>query len=152
VRTALLAGALLAALALTDTLARCSAFPFTSASTIARPFRPSWGACAISPRHPNHPLSQKCITGHFILRPMRFAGASQRAGGRHPPPSRPQAPRPSPRISWRLGRRPRPRARAAFLPLARRPAALRTTLPPRLCKARSIPRFGGPGEVFAPSQ
>ena len=62
VRTVLLAGAFLTALALTDTLARCSAFTFTTASTIVRPFRPGWGAFAISPRHPNHLLSQKRIT------------------------------------------------------------------------------------------
>ena len=58
VRTVLLAGAFLPALALTDSLAPCSAFTFTTASTIVRPFRPSWGAFAISPRHPNHLLSQ----------------------------------------------------------------------------------------------
>ena len=40
-------------------------------------------------------------------------------------------------------------ARAAFQGLATRPAALRTPLPPEPCKASSIPRVGGPGEVAA---
>jgi len=62
-RTALLAGAFLTALALTltFTLAPYSAFTFTTASTILRPFRLSWGAFSISLRHPNHLLSPKCI-------------------------------------------------------------------------------------------
>jgi hypothetical protein len=71
VRTALLAGAFLTALALTDTLARCSAFTFTTASTIGRPFRPSWGAFSISSRHPNHLLSQKCTTVYWTATGVR---------------------------------------------------------------------------------
>lgn len=67
VPAALLAGTFLTALALTGTLARRSAFTFATASTIARPFRPSRGAFAISPRHPDHLLSQKCTYSKSLM-------------------------------------------------------------------------------------
>jgi hypothetical protein len=81
---------------------------------------------------------------------MRFVVERQRAGRRHPQPSRSACAIPlAPRISWRLGRSLCAQTRAAFHCLATLPAVLHTPLLQKDCNSSSIPLFGWPGEVAA---